>query len=25
MRKVIEDLYYGNICPGDQVVGKDSR
>jgi hypothetical protein len=25
MTKVIEDLYYGNICPGDQVVEKDSR
>lgn len=25
MRKVIEDVYYGNICPGDQVAGKDSR
>ena len=24
MRKTIEDLYYGNICPGDQVVEKDS-
>lgn len=25
MRKTIEDLYYGNICPGDQRVEKDFR